>query len=170
MHVKGLDLLLEHLQRHPQLADHYTIHFVGDGPFRDTLLHARENHPHLAGFVHVEAWADAAEVFARSDVLLLPSRYEGVPLVMLEAMAMGLPVLASDLAGTRAFLPASCLFPVGRLDLAFESLAQLKRSSTRAGRMGRRNRAAFEASASGTAFAAAVETLTAQLRHAAQWR
>ncbi len=49
---------------------------------------------HFAGYV-----ADSREVYVASDVLLMPSRFEGLPMTLLEAMAMGLPVVASKLDG-----------------------------------------------------------------------
>jgi glycosyltransferase involved in cell wall biosynthesis len=47
------------------------------------------------------------------DVVLLPSRYEGVPLVMLEAMCAGRKLLAADADGVPDMLPRAWAFPRG---------------------------------------------------------
>lgn len=161
-HHKGLDLLLDCLEAAPWPDPFFRIDLVGDGPYASEIERRREASPALAERLSVRPWSDPVQAMAEHDVLLLPSRFEGVPLVMLEAMALGLPVVASDLPGTRAHLPEDCLFPVGDLARAFDILRRLKDPAERLA-LAERNRRAFAEKASGAAFAEAVAGLTEKL-------
>ncbi|CAL1240842.1 glycosyltransferase family 4 protein [Candidatus Methylocalor cossyra] len=159
---KGLDLLLDHIET-ASLPPGLTIALVGDGPYAEEIQRRQRHNPALAGIVSLRPWSDPARVMGEHDLLLLPSRFEGVPLVMLEAMALGLPVVASDLPGTRAYLPETCLFPVGDLGAAFAIIQRLAVHEEERRAITDTNRRTFTARASGAAFAAAVAQLAEQL-------
>ena len=73
---------------------------VGDGPLRSQLqqLAAEKVVRHSIEFVGVEA--NPAARIATADALVLPSLFEGMPNVVLEAMALGTPVIATRAGGT----------------------------------------------------------------------
>jgi len=160
---KGLDRLLEHLKARPGLASHVHVSFVGEGPYLPTLEAALRDNPALAGLVTLEGWQDAATALANHDVLLMASRFEGVPLVMLEAMASGVPVVTTDMPGTRPYLPASCLFQFGDFDRAFEAVRALRDQPGLRESVVQHNRDAFARLASPAAFEDGVNRLTADL-------
>jgi glycosyltransferase involved in cell wall biosynthesis len=160
---KGLDLLLDFLEGAATLRGILHVNIVGEGYYGATLEKRIRASNLLTTLVSSNPWSNSpVEVMSRHDVLFIPSRYEGVPLVMLEAMCLGLPVVSSDLPGTRAFLPKACLFPVGDLGRAFEIMLELTRPDFRREVIGR-NLEMFNASSSQTAFKANVSRLTDQL-------
>lgn len=108
---KGLDWLASLLQDTPHWHEHYRWRFQGRGPGELALqaLASSLGPQH----VQVHPHAPIQQALATSDVLLLPSRYEGLPLVALEATALGWPVVASRQSGLAALLPAASLFDFG---------------------------------------------------------
>jgi glycosyltransferase involved in cell wall biosynthesis len=87
-------------------ADHPEARFVlaGDGELRAPVL-ARAEALGLAGRFHLLGWRrDVPRVMAALDVLILTSLWEGLPRVLPEAMAAGVPVVATRVDGTADIL------------------------------------------------------------------
>ena len=95
---KGGDLVLAAA---PLLADPNIIWITVPGPPESAAGPALEESGRLRA---LSARGDVRELYAASDVLLSCSRSEGMPYAMLEALACGLPVVASDLPGHRPAL------------------------------------------------------------------
>ena len=68
------------------------------------LLHWQELAPEGVEFLGRLSQEDLAAAFRESDLFVLPSYYEGLPLVSLEALGSGLPVVMSDIPGIRRWL------------------------------------------------------------------
>jgi glycosyltransferase involved in cell wall biosynthesis len=92
--VKGLPVLLEALR---DLQDDWRLTVIGDGPDRTALQAQAAGLP--VDFVGYRSQAEVAEALALTDVFVLPSFAEGVPVVLMEAMAAGVPVVATRIAG-----------------------------------------------------------------------
>ena len=110
---KGIDVLLDAmpLVRAAVLSADLTI--LGEGPLKPDLLVQRgrlglNEAVHLAGFR-----PNPYPHFKHADLLVLPSRFEGLPLVVLEALAVGTPVVASDCPGALREILSDC--PMARL-------------------------------------------------------
>ena len=73
--------------------------YAGDGILKTELLEVITQ-KHLEKFVHVLGWrADVPSLLKAADVLVLCSRWEGMPNVVLEAFAAGTPVVATKVEG-----------------------------------------------------------------------
>jgi glycosyltransferase involved in cell wall biosynthesis len=94
------------------------IDIFGDGPLRGSL-EAGTKAAGLSGIVRLQPFTDALPSWiAGADALLLPSRWEGLPNVALEALALGAPVIATPEAGGIGEIAA--LAPSGSVTLAPE--------------------------------------------------
>lgn len=92
-----------------KLTKKITLHVVGNGPDLDSLkmMACRYNHVNVIFHGWVEEWW---KLKPNPDLLVIPSRFEGVPLVMLEAMVRKIPIIASATDGMNDYLNEYALF------------------------------------------------------------
>lgn len=103
---KGQDVLLRAWDAVLRRVPDARLVLVGDGPDRDRLRAAAPDSVLFAGAV-----ADASPWYQAADLVVLPSRWEGMALAPLEAMACGRPVVVTDVDGARESLPRSFAAP-----------------------------------------------------------
>ena len=147
--VKGGPLLLEAFARARANHPDAILTVVGDGAER-TALETRakalglEEAVHFAGFRTQE---QVAEHLAQSDMLVLPSFAEGVPVVLMEAMAARLPTIASGVAGVPELVrdgETGFVVLPGDLNTLTDRLDRLMSDPDMCRRMGNAGRAAVE--------------------------
>ena len=94
---KGLDVLIRAFASLPEsVRDGWSLTLVGDGPELATLQ-ALASDAGLRDLVHFEGFCSDPLVFMRrASIFALPSRFEGMPNALLEAMAAGLPSVVTD--------------------------------------------------------------------------
>ncbi|HVL98109.1 MAG TPA: glycosyltransferase [Egibacteraceae bacterium] len=117
---KGFADLLEAARRVPVPV---RVTLVGDGPERgrlEQLAEALGVHARLPGRLAPDALHAA---YAAADVVVQPSHREGFGLVAAEALARGVPVVATDSGGARDVLDAGELVPVGDVAALADRLA-----------------------------------------------
>lgn len=93
--VKGVPVLFDALRRLDRPGLRVTV--IGDGPDRAALERQAEGLPvTLLGY---RSQSEVAAMLAQTDVFVLPSFAEGVPVVLMEALASGVPVVTTQIAG-----------------------------------------------------------------------
>ncbi|GCB49276.1 glycosyltransferase family 4 protein [Streptomyces sp. NL15-2K] len=121
---KGQDVLLQAWDAVAHRVPEARLVLVGDGPDRDRLREVAPESVLFAGAV-----TDAAPWYQAADLVVLPSRWEGMALAPLEAMACGRPVVVTDVDGARESLPSSvaarCLVPPENPAVLAEAVTEL---------------------------------------------
>ena len=146
--VKGVPLLLEALAEARKSLPDLRLTLVGDGPDREALLdQARaldlSEAVEFAGYL---SQTEVAALLAYADCLVLPSFAEGVPVVLMEAMAARLPVIATRVGGVSELVEdgvSGLLVPPGDVASLTQAIKQVMKSDRAA--MGQAGRAAVEA-------------------------
>ena len=145
--AKGHDDLISVLPAVLARAPRLMVLCAGDGPLAGRLAE-RLRGEGLAGSVrllgHTEEMPD---LLAAADFIVLPSRVEGLPSVVLEAFAAGRAVVATDAGGVREALTDGCegrLVPVGDGAALAAAVTELATDPARRAAMAERGRARVE--------------------------
>jgi glycosyltransferase involved in cell wall biosynthesis len=130
---KGQMLLIEAVARLRDEGVEVEVTVAGDGPLHGALMEAAEHHG-VADRVHFPGWLGADVVIGqieRARALVMPSLAEGLPTVIIEALALGRPVIATAVAGVSELVETGVtgwLVPAG----AVEPLADAMRAAATA--------------------------------------
>jgi glycosyltransferase involved in cell wall biosynthesis len=160
--LKAIDLV-QHIQ-----PDVRTL-IAGDGPLRDRLAetaHAYDLNGRVRFLGHRD---DVPQLLAAANLVVLPSAYEGLPNIVLEAMRFRKPVVATAAPGTTELVvdgQTGILVPVGDTKLLARAIRDIVRDPTLAHRMGEAGRARVEADFGADAMVAQFAALYEELARA----
>jgi glycosyltransferase involved in cell wall biosynthesis len=140
--VKSLDTLIEAVAMLPRAS--LSVAICGDGPLRQRLQRLAQDGEVDDRIVFLGERRDAAALMAAADVLVLPSRQEGLSNALLEAMAAGCAVVASRVGGNVELVQdghTGLLFPAGEAPALARALLSLHQDPDLRERLGRAARA-----------------------------
>ena len=145
--AKGHRYLLQALPRLLETWPQLCCLFVGEGELHDTLQRMAMDLGVERSCRFVGIREDIAEILAAADVVVLPSLSEGFPFVLLEALAMGCPVVASQVNGVPELIEdhkTGLLVPPRDPQALATAIREVLSDSTAASKMGAAGRAVVQ--------------------------
>jgi glycosyltransferase involved in cell wall biosynthesis len=136
---KGHDILFDALVALARIGLDFTLAVAGDGSRRGWLEQRALSLGLSPRVQFVGQLDDVGPLLAAADGVLLPSRWEGLPLVLLEAMARGRPIVATAVGGVAEALEdgvTGTLVPPNDVGALAAALEHLHRRADRAWRLG----------------------------------
>jgi glycosyltransferase involved in cell wall biosynthesis len=142
---KGQLLLLQAAAKVAHEGRRFELILVGDGELRETIEQQIID-LQLENYVTVTGWQSNEQVrdwLQSSRALVLPSFAEGLPVAIMEALAMGRPVISTYIAGIPELLTPKCgwIIPAGSVDKLVKAMTEVLDSTTKTltimGRVGR---------------------------------
>lgn len=117
---KGHDLLIRAITILEARGLGVRLELVGGGRMQPELRALARRlgvHGKVRFHGHVQEPEEVRQLLDRADLFLMPSRTEGVPRALIEAMARGKPCLGSDVGGIPELLDSDAIFPRDNLDI-----------------------------------------------------
>jgi glycosyltransferase involved in cell wall biosynthesis len=102
---KGVDILIQSIANLRSKLPHMKLHLVGSGFMSDFKLLAKKKG--IEKYVVFHGWVANSMIpyyYKSADFCVFPSRHEGFGIVILEAMASGIPIIASDIGSFREII------------------------------------------------------------------
>lgn len=101
---KGFDLLIKAFTQFAKTNKDWTLDIVGEGPEKSLYQQLISEH-HMESRISIHPFTNYVQAFySNAQVYVLSSRWEGFGLVLVEAMAHGLPIVSSDLPTSREIM------------------------------------------------------------------
>jgi glycosyltransferase involved in cell wall biosynthesis len=106
IYAKGVQDLISVFPKIGDIAPHAKLLIVGDGPYRATLedLAHRSTRGYDILLLGQKNQAELTEILSATDVFVNPSYSEGLPTSVMEAASIGLPIIATDVGGTKEII------------------------------------------------------------------
>jgi glycosyltransferase involved in cell wall biosynthesis len=147
VHQKGLDLAMHALGGLKELS--WEWHIAGDGPQMQALqsLAQELGIDDRVFFLGWQSRAQIVESYKQANVFLFPSRHEGMPNAILEAMSSGLPVIATCIAGNEELVidgQTGYLVPTENIEVLQDALKKILDDSALRRQMGDASRRRVE--------------------------
>lgn len=139
VYEKGHEFLVEAMSTVTQSDTHAIAGICGAGPLHDQLQAQIEKLNLQDKVKLLGQWDEIPELLAASDVFVLPSRWEGLPMALLEGMMAGLPVIATRVEGVDEVVQPGehgILVPLESPAELAQAILQLLRSPQERARMG----------------------------------
>lgn len=139
---KAPDILIEAMAHTVQQGLDLTLTLVGDGKYRkaleqQVLLSGLQERVHFCG--QLTGGAAVWNQLDQADLFVLPSRTEGLPRALIEAMARGLPCIGSTVGGIPELLPAEDMVPPNDILTLATRIREVVTDPARMARMSARN-------------------------------
>jgi glycosyltransferase involved in cell wall biosynthesis len=139
---KSPDILIEAVALCRTKGHKLTLNIIGDGKFRHQLEEqvARMGLNDSISFLgQLPAGGAVRAELLKADLFILPSRTEGLPRAMIEAMACGLPCIGSTVGGIPELLPVEDLVPSGSVQALADKIEEIITHPVRMQAMSARN-------------------------------
>ncbi len=148
-HVKGVSLLIDAVAELKEAGLRVGADLVGDGPDRTRLERsvAQSGLSEQITFHGALSQQEVAEILTQVQAFVLPSFAEGVPVVLMEAQAASLPVIASQVGGITELVShreTGLVIAPGHMDQLVEAIRELAHDPQLRHRLGRAGRARVE--------------------------
>jgi glycosyltransferase involved in cell wall biosynthesis len=146
-YYKGPDLLIRALAQGVGRGLDLRLTIIGEGRLRTALeaLAAELGCQERVRFAGQLAGLEVCAQLDKADLFVLPSRTEGLPKAMIEAMARGLPCIGSDAGGIPELLPKDAMVQAGDAHALAEKISEVVHDPLRMSRMSARNLEAVRA-------------------------
>jgi glycosyltransferase involved in cell wall biosynthesis len=131
-HVKGYDILIDAFAKIASVNNNFRLTIVGDGNQRPLLqqLITKHNLQSKVSLVGRKSRAEVADILLNSDVYVSSSRNENFSVSVLEALSIGLPVVATICGGIRECINDSngLLVPTENVDLLSDAMLKISQN------------------------------------------
>lgn len=109
--AKGIPELLNVIEQINQDKSYYAEYYLAGGCQEKSILNKLENLPTNVHYLGQLAQSELAGLFKSCDIFILPSYYEGLGLVLIEAMASGLIPISTNLPGIKDWIDKNVINP-----------------------------------------------------------
>jgi glycosyltransferase involved in cell wall biosynthesis len=146
-YIKGIDIFIEIIKDLYKKDKNLNFLIVGDGPLRNLVENAKKKLP----IKHYESYpyTKISDIYNISKILLLTSRFEGLPTTILESLSCETPVIASDVGGVSEVISNGIngyLFDLSAKEKIYKVILDLVHNETYLKKLGENGRKIIEKS------------------------